>query len=265
MGSDASPTPAWKVGEDAAKALRFSMGLGHGPIDVYDVAARRGVAVAFRDLGGDDGRYIFHGGQALIIVTTVCEEATRQRFTAAHELGHHEMHRFSGDTETPTYLVDHDIFAKDGERRETEANSFAAALLLPTEALQAEFPGKPKIELDDVVTIMQRYRVSLEVAVNRLNNAGTITKSLRQTLLDEGKGNVRKLRGDDEKPVDRQAVPHGLKGSLSKLYLAGLIAPERLSEALGISVREVVATYGTPEPEEPDVDDLLAELEANET
>lgn len=265
MDSDASTTPAWKVGADAAKALRFEMGLGHAPIDVYDVAARRGVAVAFRDLEGDDGRYVFHSGQALIIVTTACEEATRQRFTAAHELGHHEMHRFSGDAATPTYLVDHDIFANDGERRETEANSFAAALLLPTEALRADFPGKPKIELDDVVAIMKRYRVSLEVAVNRLNNAGTISGPRRQTLLTEGKGHVRKLRGDDEKPVDRQASPHGLQGSLSKLYLAGLVAPQRLSEALDISVDEVEAVYGTPEPDEPDVDDLLAELEANET
>ena len=76
---------------------------------------------------------------------------------------------------------------------------------------------------------------------------------------------MRKLRGDDEKPVDRQASPHGLQGSLSKLYLAGLVAPQRLSEALDISVDEVEAVYGTPEPDEPDVDDLLAELEANET
>ena len=58
MGSDPRP-PAWHDGERAARALRFELGLGYAPIDIYDVIARRGVALAFRDLGGDDGRYVF--------------------------------------------------------------------------------------------------------------------------------------------------------------------------------------------------------------
>jgi Zn-dependent peptidase ImmA (M78 family) len=261
MGSSAPAAPPWTVGERAAQALRFEMGLGHGPIDIYDVVSRRGVSVVFRDLEGDDGRYVFHNGQALMIVTTACGEATRQRFTAAHELGHHELHRFSGDSETPTYLVDHNIFAK-GERRETEANAFAATLLLPTEALRAEFPGRPKVELEDVVTLMQRYRVSLEVTVNRLNNAKIISAARRQALLDEGWGRVRELRGE-EQPRKDQAIPAALEESLRRLYLAGLVGPERLSAALGLADEEVVGRYGHPQPPQADVDDLIAELDGD--
>ncbi len=262
MGSSTPAAPPWTVGERAAQALRFEMGLGHGPIDVYDVASRRGVSVVFRDLGSDDGRYVFHNGRALMIVSAVCPEATRQRFTAAHELGHHELHRFSGDSETPTYLVDHDTFAK-GERRETEANAFAATLLLPTEALRAEFPGRPRVELEDVVTLMRRYRVSLEVVVNRINNASIISSARRQALLDEGRGRVHELRGEEEQPRKDQVVPAGLEDSLRELYLAGLVPPERLSEALALSIKQIVARYGHPQPPQADVDDLIAELEAN--
>ena len=260
MGSDAPVAPPWRVGARAAEAVRFELNLGYGPIDVYDVAQRRGASVVFRDLGGDDGRYVFHNGAALIIVTTSCAEAARQRFTAAHELGHHELHRFAGESEAPTYLVDHDILAK-GDRRESEANSFAATLLLPNEALKADFPGRPKVQPEDVGTIMRRYGVSFETAVYRLNNAGIISAPRRQALLEEGWGRVRELRGQEEQPRSDRDVPEALENSMRKLYLAGLVAPERLAEVLAISADDVVTRFGEPTRAEADVSDLIAGLD----
>ena len=259
MGSEVRH-PAWVVGERAARALRFQEGLGHAPIDVYDVIARRGVALAIRDLDGDDGRYIFHDGRALIIVRSDCEESSRQRFTAAHELGHHELHRYGGDGEVPTYLVDRTIYATGGERHEVEANAFAGCLLLPTEALQAEFSERGKVEVEQVVEIMRRYRVSYRTAVYRLHNSERITAPRRDALLRDGEGQIRDLRGEVEDP--RQPTPPAeLERSLVKLYRARLVGAERLAESLGLSAAQVLERFGEPEPVETGADTLLAELE----
>lgn len=261
MGSDIRCEPPWAVGERTARALRFEMGLGHAPIDVYDVIARRGVALAFRDLDGDDGRYIFHDGRALIIVRSDCDESSRQRFTAAHELGHHELHRFVGEGEAPTYLADRRIYETGGDRREIEANAFAGSVLLPTEALQAEFPVRGKIEVEQVVEIMRRYRVSYPTAVYRLHNSERITAARRDALLRDGK--VRESRGQTEKPLG-PCAPTELERSLVKLYRAGLVGPERLAEALGLSVEQAVERFGDPEPTKSGAEALLAELEGAE-
>lgn len=258
MGSEARH-PAWVVGEQAARALRFEMGLGHGPIDVYDVVARRGVAIAFRDLEGDDGRYIFHEGRGLIIVTADCEESSRQRFTAAHELGHHEMHRFAAEGEAPTYLVDRSIYQPGGERREIEANAFAGCLLLPTEAIRADLADHSRIEMEDVVALMQRYRVSRQTAVYRLHNSKRITAARRDALLGEGQTPIRDLLGAREDPIGPRP-PAELERNLVKLYRARLVEAERLAESLGLSAGQVLERFGEPARASTGADALLAEL-----
>ena len=260
MGSEIRQEPPWAVGERAARALRFELGLGHGPIDVYDVIHGRGVAIAFCDLDGDDGRYVFHNGRALIIVTSDCEESSRQRFTAAHELGHHELHRFTNASEAPTYLVDRSIYETGGERREVEANSFAGSLLLPTEAIRATFAERRKIEVEDVAELMTRYRVSHPTAVYRLHNSGYITAARRDALLREGLGHTRGPRGEAEAPIGPQ-TPFALERSLVKLYRVRLVGAERLAESLGLTQEQVIDRFGEPEPPETGADDLLAELE----
>ncbi len=260
MASDLRQPP-WLEGERAASALRFELGLGYAPIDIYDVIARRGVALAFRDLQGDDGRYIFHAGQGLIIVNSTGTEASRQRFTAAHELGHHELHRFSGDDETPTYLVDRDILATGGDRREVEANAFAASFLLPGEALKAEFPVRGKVEVEDVVAIMRRYGVSFTTAVFRLHNTQRITARVRDALRSEGEGRVHELGGDLPPPTG-PTPPVGLERSLAKLYRAGLVEADRVAETLGVDRKSIVSRFGDPAPTGTNADALLAELES---
>ncbi len=57
------------------------------------------------------------------------EPAVRQRFTAAHELGHYVLHRQSiGDTHADNYLLRADGMTNS---QEAQANRFAADLLMP--------------------------------------------------------------------------------------------------------------------------------------
>lgn len=258
MDSDQRQEPAYVVGERAARALRFEMRLGDAPIDIYEVIRERGVALAFRDLDGEDGRYVFHSGMGLAIVSTA-GPATRQRFTAAHELGHHEMHRFVGEAEAETYIVDKKVGFADGVRREVEANAFAGSLLLPSEALMTRFPQRTKVTLEQVADLMRIYRVSLPTAVYRLHNTNRITAAHRDALRDAGDGQVQQLLGDLEAPRT-EAPPDTLTRTLSKLYRADLISAERLGDVLSLQIEEVVDRFGHPVRTMPDISDLLAEI-----
>ena len=200
------------------------------------------------------------------MVNAAGPEASRQRFTAAQELGHHELHRFADDVESPTYLVDKSVYARGGSRHEIEANAFAAALLVPTEALKAEFSTRGKVELEQVVEIMRRYRVSLQTAVYRLHNSDRITPRHRDELLKEGDGHVHELLGKVEEPVG-PTLPVVLEQSLIKLYRAGLLAPERLASSLDLTKAEVLARFGRqapPKSPQTKAAELLAELENSE-
>jgi len=259
MGSDQRQEPAYVVGERAARALRFEMRLGDAPIDIYEVIRERGVALAFRDLAGEDGRYVFHAGMGLAIISTA-GPAARQRFTAAHELGHHEMHRFVGEVEAETYIIDTKVGVSDGVRREVEANSFASSLLLPSEALMTRFPQRTKVTLEQVADLMRIYRVSLPTTVFRLHNTNRITAAHRDALLDAGEGQAQQLLGELEAPRT-EAPPDALTRNLTKLYRADLITADRLGNVLNMQIKDVVDRFGHPAPATPDISDLLAEIE----
>jgi Zn-dependent peptidase ImmA (M78 family) len=68
------------------------------------------------------------------------DEHTRRRFTIAHELGHYFLHfdaeRDPGDSEKNSVIVS---FRGWKNPIETEANEFAAELLMPAELLRAEY------------------------------------------------------------------------------------------------------------------------------
>jgi len=76
----------------------------------------------------------------------------RQRFTIAHELGHYFLHIKERDTDEPIIS-----FRSDNSPREREANSFAAALLVPEDLLREEY-GKMVIPVSD--TLADIFRVS---------------------------------------------------------------------------------------------------------
>lgn len=80
-----------------------------------------------------------------------------RRFTIAHEIGHIMMnHTCSGNT-------------GDKSHNETEANNFAAELLMPTKILKEDFKKKPNIP-----ELSKLYRVSEEAMGIQIGNAGLL-------------------------------------------------------------------------------------------
>jgi hypothetical protein len=131
------------------------------------IAWERGALVNHGNLYGAEGRLTVVGTQAVITVSAAIKSQQRRRFTTAHELGHFEMHHRGNQL---VLCLDEDIDHWGSQRpvtdKESEANEFASALLLPERFFAplclAEYPS-----LDFVVQLADTFDVSLTATALR--------------------------------------------------------------------------------------------------
>ena len=99
------------------------------------------------------------------------DPTTRMRFTVAHELGHLQLH----DAAERFITYDYVLYRQEqkGEagfdRREYQANAFAASLLMPERFVRAEFE-----ENANILSMAERFAVSEQAMVYRLKKLGLI-------------------------------------------------------------------------------------------
>jgi Zn-dependent peptidase ImmA (M78 family) len=259
----------WAIGQRFARALRQELDYGIGPINIWEVLRQRGILVARHDFGSDggDGLYVWtdteEGALALVVLNTA-RRASRQRFTAAHELGHHEMHQPERG-EPDLVIVDEDVFGTRSDPREEAASAFAAYLLAPSEAIARDLIGldPQRIVPSTVVELMRTYGLSYDAMVNRMNNAGVINAAQRDRLKKQAEGNVDKLvaqAGFDEESLfpPPPALPSVLAHKAMLLYHHGVISVGRLAELLQTSAGEALAAAqkaGLDGPRGPRIDE----------
>ena len=240
------PEPAWLPGKRAAAAVRLELGLGFEPIDIWDVIRRRGATFALRDFGEEsgDGLYVFDERGGLIIVNAA-KRAGKQRFTAAHELGHHELHRFDAPQ---LVIADKDVWRTEGRPAEVAANAFAAYLMAPDEGLRAALGGKrnKEISVEDVIELVRRFGLSYEATAYRLRNAELVNKPNMERLHEEAAG-VKDLLAqragfsEDEIFPPGSPLPAMYLSHAMALYQQHVITAERLAELLDVAVERAVA------------------------
>lgn len=100
-----------------------------GRVDVYDTIAKLDVPLVFTKLDGLLGVYLREPSPGILVTTE--RPQRQQRFTAAHELGHHYLgHNPSLDDDS---ILRREPFAgrAGDDLQEIEAEAFAAAFLLP--------------------------------------------------------------------------------------------------------------------------------------
>ncbi|MDX1752011.1 MAG: ImmA/IrrE family metallo-endopeptidase [Salinimicrobium sediminis] len=152
------------------------------PINVEKIARMMGLEVIEDDLGENVSGVLFiRDGKGIIGYNP--EEninATRKRFTIAHELGHYVMHRLENDVfvDNKQFRVEfnRDKRSSTGEvKHEREANAFAAALLMPKHLLQKEiekmsFDLINEIEEDIIEALANKFKVSKQAMTYRMLN-----------------------------------------------------------------------------------------------
>lgn len=231
-------------GARAAHALRFELGLDVAPIsDLWGLIAERGIDLAFRDFGlsGGDGVYLWSGDRGLVVVNAAMAPL-RQRFTAAHELGHHEMHR---PATTRLLLADKDVEAEPTVR-EREANAFAANFLAPDRALRQELGERDRASIEpiDVVKLTRRYGLSYSALLFRLVHSGCVRQRdrerLQQAIDTKEVTALMKAVGFDARRVfpSGPPLPDEFVLTTVRLHQRGALSDERLGELLRLPADE---------------------------
>lgn len=150
--------------EKRARDILDSFGLTTvAGVDLRDLAFDRGLIVEARAIRGAEGRLVRRGNRAIAIVNASIAEHGKRRFVAAHELGHFELH-----SDEPVFVCDQAAFLDWHRRRpaETEANRFAAELLMPRAAFIRD--GRAvTASLTAVGDLADAYQVSLTAAAFR--------------------------------------------------------------------------------------------------
>lgn len=261
------------MGERGARALRSELGLGDAPIDIRDVIRRRGITLAIGAFPSEwgDGRYVKKGSRHLILLNASLGGAARARFTAAHELGHHELHRDNRDV---VVFVDTDIQSPAARKpaHEREADAFAAYLLAPSEALRRDLDGVAAKDVtpETVFQLMKRYGLSYQSLVYRLHNTNLISATIRNRLLLDGEGRVHELeelhgKREDDDFFSRPLLPPEFRRAALRMYGNRHITLKRLAELLRVAEAEAeqaAAAAGLArepglEPDDAAVNELL--------
>ncbi len=150
----------------AAQALLSDFGVKAAPVPVERIIKSRNIVLQFAPLEEDlSGMAYIKDGVGIIGVNAL-HHPNRQRFSAAHELGHHVLHADeicrAIHVDKGSVLYRDDLSSKGTDALEVEANAFAAELLMPSDLVKdAIGAGGVDIEDDASVEAMARkFRVS---------------------------------------------------------------------------------------------------------
>lgn len=248
--------PHIEIAVAAADDLRTELGLG--PTDPFRhdllecVERQLGLGVCILDMPKKvAGAYIRRGRKSLIFIQAE-NYPTRQRFTIAHELGHHVLGHgavFEGYA---------DIGRETADLSEQQANYFASELLNPVAAVQRWLDenlgsGIPPT-MFDVVTLAHYFHVSPPAMLYRLSKGefAGIDRRILDPLWKQQKANLH------VELSEAHGIDHG-DDQLSRIYRDGPRPrlPADLPGDLAADLAEGVRKRFPPPAEESD--DAIAE------
>lgn len=162
----------------AMRALRIRAEMHAKPwdaIDVFDLAQQLGVEVRFTKISSMEGMYLRQDAPAILIASE--RPAGRQRFSCAHELGHHAF----GDGTRVDELFDPNS-ARDRQDDEVRADMFAGMLLMPKSAVDHAFSAR---KLNPITaSSVEFYRVACWLGVGYATLTGHLHYALRAITKD---------------------------------------------------------------------------------
>jgi Zn-dependent peptidase ImmA (M78 family)/transcriptional regulator with XRE-family HTH domain len=225
-----------KAAESAAITVRSLWGLGSGPIQhVVRLLEGKGVVVLRPavDTQHVDAFSTLISGRPIVVLASDKEDASRSRMDAAHELGHLVMH--------------HE--AEPGRQSiEREAQRFAAAFLLPRDAMIAELPRQ--VRWDAYLTLKRRWRVSLGALLYRARTLGILGPDAYQRA--QVRLAVRGWHENEPGDIGAPEQPTVVHKSLALMESRRGVSARHLAELLHIRMADFesmvadVATGATP-------------------
>ena len=164
--------------EEEAEKLIAKYEVTGPPVDVEGLARREGARVAFDNFEQDLSGLLYRDGTTIVIAVNSTHSRTRQRFTIAHEIGHLKLHSEQTmfvDRTFKTFKRDSDASAGI-DKKEIQANGFAAALLMPQVFVLDEVKRQWSAGVSNAEWLIQnaanKFVVSPQALGNRLSNLG---------------------------------------------------------------------------------------------
>src|SRR5208337_2804310 len=139
------------------------------PVPILELAKKVNI-VEIRELEADgfEGALLTDANkQKGVILHKAGARVERRRFTIAHELGHFLMPSHKGDQHCTAADLQESRRGTDRQRREAEANRFAAGLLMPKPWFSRDMGRLGDADVTHVKTLAKQYCTSLEATSNR--------------------------------------------------------------------------------------------------
>jgi Zn-dependent peptidase ImmA (M78 family) len=175
--------------ESIAYALRAAHGVaGHGIRDIFSFTEKLGYRSIRYPFGEEAfcGMAVHYLGERYV-VTNSSLVLGREIFTAAHEIGHHQLHLKEGRQDSVLDLT----LGTSQSPIEHQADGFAAALLLPQQDLETfvlHRLGKTKnsdFTGFDIARIQTEFATSHDAVVFRLRKLGFLREAQSEILRQE--------------------------------------------------------------------------------
>lgn len=205
-----------QLGEVAAKSLRDNL------------ESRWGVKI-FEELMDNGSGATTRGDHGPAILENASEPPRRRAFSLAHEL----FHLLTWETTRklpPTEFGDLD------DRSEKMANAFAAALLMPREAVARKLGGLRVRQASDLLPVAAILGVSTQALLWRTVNLGLLSSDRAGQIVDSGDGSGAIDRGWVPPAELDRPLPERYVSLAFAAYLRGDISIGRLAELLETTV-----------------------------
>lgn len=163
---------------DAAARIRHDLGLGSGYVDVLEVLRLVGAEVYQASFATDslDGAHMRRDGVAFVFINTA-HAITRQRLTAAHELGHHVLDASrDGDA-----VYESDVSRPGSDPAEQAAFRFARYFLVDPDGV-ARLTAGLKDEVERVAAVAAHFVVSPEATAIHLVDLKVIKSTTKREI-----------------------------------------------------------------------------------
>ena len=213
--------------ESIATQCRKFWGLGFGPIvNLQKTVESNGIIITslFTDKDEIDAfsqSTIINGNSVYIIVLNSTKNNVRTRFDIAHELGHIFLHPWSENIE--------ELSRQEFKERESQANKFAGAFLLPRESFGNDVSHYPT-KLEYYLHLKEKWNVSIQAMIYRTHQLKIISTTQYQYLMRQiSKRGWRSCEPYD-RPFDIEKTL--LQEAIELLFSSGEMKPYDLMTAL---------------------------------
>lgn len=202
--------------EDIAMQCRRFWGLGDEPIkNLQKLLEENGIVISSvatdkEKIDAFSQRTIINNNPIYIIVLNATKNYVRSRFDLAHELGHILLHPWSEDLE--------ELSKQEFKDRESQANKFAGAFLLPKDSFGSDIKHYPT-KLDYYAHLKDKWNVSIQAMVYRAHQLDIISTNQYQYLMRQISRLGWKAKEPKEKPYESDMTL--LQEAISLLFTEG--------------------------------------------